>query len=81
MQKSEDFLRVGAALILAGFLILFLGALFTASQNPGTSQIGGLIMIGPIPIAFGSSPEITTGMLGIGLLIMILYLFIWRIKR
>ncbi|WP_229387963.1 DUF131 domain-containing protein [Methanosarcina sp. DH2] len=43
--------------------------------------MGGLIMLGPIPIVFGSAPEITTNMLGLGLLITILYLFLWKTKR
>ncbi|MFI5384367.1 MAG: DUF131 domain-containing protein [Methanosarcina thermophila] len=38
-------------------------------------------MIGPIPIAFGSSPEITTNMLGLGLIFTILYLFLWKMKH
>ncbi|MDD4497223.1 MAG: DUF131 domain-containing protein [Methanosarcinaceae archaeon] len=51
------------------------------TQHPVNNHIGGLIMLGPIPIAFGSSPEITTNILGIGLLIMIMYLFLWKTKR
>nr|WP_230669138.1 DUF131 domain-containing protein [Methanosarcina barkeri] len=38
-------------------------------------------MIGPIPIVFGSSPEITTNMLALGLIISVFYLFLWKTKR
>ena len=81
MRTSEDFLRVGATVTFVGFIILLLGVVLTILQHPASSQMGGLIMLGPIPIAFGSSPEITTNMLGIGLLVTILYLFLWKTKR
>jgi uncharacterized protein (TIGR00304 family) len=72
---------VGATVIFIGFVILLLGIVLTIIQHPANSQMGGLIMIGPIPIAFGSSPEITTNMLVLGLIISILYLFLWKTKR
>lgn len=81
MRICEDFLRVGATVTFIGFIILLLGVILTTFQHPASSQMGGLIMLGPIPIAFGSSPEITTNMLGIGLLVTILYLFLWKTKR
>ncbi|MCO5380893.1 MAG: DUF131 domain-containing protein [Methanosarcina barkeri] len=81
MRTSEDFLKVGATVIFVGFIILLLDVVLTILQHPASSQMGGLIMLGPIPIAFGSSPEITTNMLGIGLLVTILYLFLWKMKR
>jgi uncharacterized protein (TIGR00304 family) len=81
MRVSENLIRVGAAITFIGFFVVLLGLVLSIVQNPGSSQIGGLIMIGPVPIAFGSSPEITTNMMWIGLLAMILYLFIWKTKR
>lgn len=81
MRTPEDFLRIGVAIIFIGFVIVFLGAILTISQHTEGSQMGGLILIGPIPIAFGSSPEITANMLKVGLLVTILYLFLWKIKR
>ncbi|AKB83494.1 hypothetical protein MSBR3_2916 [Methanosarcina barkeri 3] len=81
MRTSQDFLRVGTTVIFIGFIILLLGTVLAIIQHPANSQIGGLIMIGPIPIVFGSSPEITTNMLGLGLIISILYLFLWKTKR
>jgi uncharacterized protein (TIGR00304 family) len=81
MPSSQKFLKVGLTVTFIGFIILLLGVIHSALQNPGGSQIGGIIMIGPIPIVFGSSPEITTTMLGLGLLLTILYLFLWKAKR
>lgn len=89
MRTSQDFLKVGTAIIFVGFTILVVGVILTIIDHPATiidhpasSQMGGLIMIGPIPIVFGSSPEITTNMLGLGLIISLLYLlFLWKTKH
>ena len=81
MCTPEDFLKVGVAITFIGFIIVFLGVILTMLQHSEGSQVGGLIMIGPIPIVFGSSPEITVNMLGLGLLVAILYLFLWKMKR
>jgi uncharacterized membrane protein len=81
MRTSEDFLKVGATVTFLGFMIVVLGIILTALKRPGNTQLGGLIMLGPIPIAFGSSPEITTNLLGAGLLIAVFYLFLWKTKR
>lgn len=81
MRTSQDFLRVGTAVTFVGFIILLLGTILTIIQHPASSQMGGLIMLGPIPIVFGSSPEITTNMLVFGLIVSILYLFLWKTKH
>jgi uncharacterized protein (TIGR00304 family) len=81
MRTPEDFFKLGVAITFIGFLIVFLGFVLTTLQNPEGSQVGGIILIGPIPIVFGSSPEITTTMLGLGLLVAILYLILWKMKH
>lgn len=78
---TGNLLKAGIAIIFIGFLMLLLGVVLTIIQGSSNSQFGGIIMIGPIPIVFGSSPEITTTMLGLGLLIMIIYLFLWKMRR
>lgn len=78
MRTSERIIKAGTLVTFIGFALILLSVVVSVLQNSENSQMGGLIMIGPIPIAFGSSPEITTNMLGVGLLIMILYLFLWR---
>lgn len=78
MRTSQDILRIGATVMLVGFIIILVGIVLTIIQHPASSQMGGLIMLGPIPIVFGSSPEITTNILGLGLIVSILYLFLWK---
>ncbi len=60
---DEKFIILGIGLILAGFCILFIGSLMSMSNNnegnnAGKDDVnfkgGGVIMLGPIPIGFGS---------------------------
>lgn len=81
MRPPEDFLKLGVAVTFIGFITVFLGIILTMLQNPEGSQTGGIILIGPIPIAFGSSPEITTNMLWLGLFVVVIYLFLWKMKH
>jgi uncharacterized protein (TIGR00304 family) len=69
-----DLIKLSIALILAGFALLLTGSLLSAEKV----DFGGLIMIGPIPIAFGPSPEITVIAMSIGLVIMLMFFMLRR---
>ncbi len=69
-----NIIKLGIYLILIGFALVLIGTILSA----GNTSFGGLIMIGPIPIAFGTSPEITVIAMGIGLLLIITYFIIGR---
>jgi len=65
-------IKTGIILLLIGFAMVLIGTL-TSSQK---ANIGGLIMIGPIPIAFGTSPGITVIAMIIGIVLMVLAFFL-----
>lgn len=75
---------LGVAIVLAGFLVVAVGA---AIGSGGSSSGGGFIIIGPIPIVFGSGPN--SGMLAevavvITIAMVVVYLlsfFLWRSGR
>ncbi len=69
-----NIIKSGIILILVGFVLVFIGAVLSASN----ATFGGLIMIGPIPIAFGSSPEITVVAMVTGLLLMLMFFILGR---
>ncbi|MCZ7383670.1 MAG: DUF131 domain-containing protein [Candidatus Methanoperedens sp.] len=69
-----DIIKIGFALILAGFALVFLGFILSARN----ANFAGLVMIGPIPIAFGSSPGITLMAMVIGLLLMLAFFMLGR---
>jgi len=51
---------LGLALIIIGFIVTFIAALLMFIKNvplKGKTRGGGLIMIGPIPIIFGTDKE------------------------
>ncbi len=56
MTDSSKLLSLGVVIILAGFFVVFVGALMGAGTG-GSTSTGGFILIGPIPIVFGSGPE------------------------
>ncbi|WP_094228644.1 TIGR00304 family membrane protein [Methanolobus psychrotolerans] len=76
MRPSQDIFSFGIILIVLGFIFVFSGML--VSSLSGAGEFGGFILIGPIPIVFGSSPEITSSMLWVGVLIAVVYLLVRR---
>jgi len=46
-------MRIPLALIFVGFVLVFAGAILTATST-ANSSVGGVVLIGPIPIIFGS---------------------------
>ena len=77
MQKL---LAVGLLVILAGFALVVAG-----SAGQGSSSVGGVVFIGPFPIAFGSGPgrgflSQRSGVIG-GIMVIILLLLGWRLSR
>lgn len=69
-----DIIKYGIYLIIIGFALVFIGMILSA-RNSG---FGGLIMIGPVPVAFGTSPEITVIAMVIGLVLMLVFFMLRR---
>jgi uncharacterized protein (TIGR00304 family) len=69
-----DIIKIGFYLILIGFALVFTGFILSARDT----NFAGLVMIGPVPIAFGSSPGITLVAMVIGLLMMLVYFMLGR---
>ena len=59
MADAEVFLALGIALIFIGVLIIVLAVLllFVSSVKKGKVKGGGAIIIGPVPIIFGTDKE------------------------
>ena len=68
---------VGVLVVLAGFSLIFAGA-----EGQGDASAGGVILIGPIPIVFGTGPNgwpLALASLAIGIVIVALVL-IWSFQ-
>jgi uncharacterized protein (TIGR00304 family) len=79
MSFFQNALKIGIIFLFIGFILVFLGTVFSSGEN--NSGFGGLILIGPIPIVFGSSPAITSTMLWAGVVLALVYLFMYRRVR
>jgi uncharacterized protein (TIGR00304 family) len=76
-----DLTVIGTAIILAGFMLLILAMISSArSSEDGERQTqakggGGVIMVGPIPIIFGSDAKWTSIAIALAIaLIVIVFL-------
>ncbi len=66
--------------IFAGFILLMIGLsmITLSSANP---EFGGIILIGPIPIIFGSSVDATISAALIGIVLLFFLLGLSRMMR
>ncbi|MCL4344013.1 MAG: DUF131 domain-containing protein [Nitrososphaerota archaeon] len=75
-----DLQAIGASLIFIGMLVMVLATLAKLKEIGGNedTKIAGVIMIGPIPIAFGNSRKLLTFLLVIVIVVFLVY-FIFTI--
>ncbi|BAA30031.1 69aa long hypothetical protein [Pyrococcus horikoshii OT3] len=68
---------------MIGFMLVFLGTLISAFGQPQESNVeaGGIIMIGPVPIAFGTRRGVTIAMVLALLLMLTWFLFALLSRR
>jgi uncharacterized protein (TIGR00304 family) len=68
--------EIGLLLIAMGFLLVMVSLLQNSSQcNPG---YGGVMLIGPIPVVFGSSPEMAMSSMFVAAGLMVLAFLLYR---
>jgi uncharacterized protein (TIGR00304 family) len=75
-----DLLFVGVAIILVGFLVVFLAMMSEgkSSEDEGKRtrvKGGGVILIGPIPIIFGSDARWTSIAIVLTIVLILLVIF------
>lgn len=73
MMKGEALILVGITLIIIGFLLVFVGTLISAFSGESDVEGGGVIMIGPVPIVFGTGRGIIIAMV-LAVVLMILWI-------
>jgi uncharacterized protein (TIGR00304 family) len=77
MMGGQLLFTVGVVLILAGFVAFFVGGLllfFRALRGKGRVKGGGLVMIGPFPIVFGTDKESVKAFLLLSIVLIVLVL-------
>jgi len=74
-----DLVFIGLAIIFAGFLVVFLGIVMSGkSSEDGENRTGmrggGVIMIGPIPIIFGSDAKWASAAIILAIVLIVIVL-------
>ncbi len=88
VSASSELLIIGFVLVLAGTIILILGIVLAAAQSKkgkGNLKSAGIIVIGPVPIVFGSDKKsiktilvLTTTLTALLVAAMLVYYFLFR---
>ena len=79
-----DLVLIGVGMILAGFMVIFLAAAMSggsSSSDQGEERTkargGGVIIIGPIPIVFGSDSKWASIAMVLAIVLVVLVLLSW----
>ncbi len=78
-MRGDILILTGTGLVVIGFLLIFIGALIS-SLGGGEVEGGGVIMIGPIPIVFGSGRAATLAMI-LAVILMVLWILGFLLTR
>lgn len=86
MAGGVDMIVLALLLIFAGFFLIVLGLLLSAlrgSGGEGRVEAGGVVLIGPVPVVFGTSERIAriTLILAVALTALALLLFLLPLLR
>ncbi|WP_297418744.1 DUF131 domain-containing protein [Thermococcus sp.] len=73
-MDGRALITAGMVLILTGFLLVFLGTVLATPGEEGSVEGGGVIMIGPIPIVFGTNKGVATLAVILAIVLMALWL-------
>ncbi len=64
--------------VFAGITLIFVGLTLLSISSMSNVQFGGVVMIGPIPIVFGTSPSIAAFALVIAVVFLLFAFFAFR---
>lgn len=78
MNLADNFLfSIGLLLVIAGFMIGILALIIAVARSMrrgGKMRGGGVIMIGPVPIMFGTDKESTRMLVLLGIVLMVVFI-------
>ncbi|MEB3846404.1 MAG: DUF131 domain-containing protein [Desulfurococcales archaeon] len=81
MEASSALISAGILLVFIGFFLILAGVLLASTGGEGRVEGGGVIIIGPIPIIFGSSSRAALAAAIIGALLMVLsIIWLWLMR-
>lgn len=78
--QGQSLVLIGIALLFLGIMLIFIGFLASASSGARVEG-GGVVLIGPIPIIFGTSGRAALLAALLGVIIMVLALTLYLLQR
>jgi len=81
LAGGESLVGLGFLLVFLGVFLIFVGVLASALRGGGEVEAGGVIVVGPVPIVFGTSSKAALAAAILGLAMMLIALFIWLQAR
>jgi uncharacterized protein (TIGR00304 family) len=67
----NSMIAIGIALIFIGFILVAAGIFFSTGGSAGEVHGGGIIMIGPIPVVFGTDRESATLLIVLAIILIV----------
>jgi uncharacterized protein (TIGR00304 family) len=81
-MKSGEIVFLGVLLMLLGFALVFTGlskgTVFTRDDSKGEVRGGGIVMIGPFPIIFGTDRSSVAFLIALAILLVVVSYLIFR---
>jgi len=71
-----DLVAVGFLMILAGVVVVIVATLRSAGKDGSRAKGGAVVLVGPIPIAFGSDARWTSVAIALAVALMVLTLIL-----
>ncbi len=75
-MNGFDLVTAGIILVFVGFIVVMLSIILMASRGSRVEG-GGVIIIGPIPIVFGTNRNITTILLILAIVLTVLTIILF----
>jgi uncharacterized protein (TIGR00304 family) len=79
VRLMVDLVHAGLLLVIAGFGIMVASMLNSRSKEGGRVQGGGVIMVGPIPIIFGSDAKWASVAVVLAIILILLTLLLYLV--
>ncbi|MBZ2166563.1 TIGR00304 family membrane protein [Methanobacterium spitsbergense] len=79
MVNYNSIILIGLAVIIVGFLLIFIGTALQSSSGSSKTEIntGGVILIGPIPTIFGNDKGLIVFAVIFAVILMIISYFLF----
>lgn len=77
MIQGNTIITMGILVIFIGFILIFAGTALQTSGKTSDVKTGGVVLIGPIPIIFGSDKGIIVTAVIMAIILMILAYFLF----